>query len=81
MQNEKIEFNEKNRIKVRTMAEKIANPTVEEIKDSRETKLEYKKLRMKCLEMAVSLRVSGDPELIESKADHFFNWLIHGEKR
>ena len=48
---------------------------------AREIQLEMKKLRMKCLEAAVSLKISGDPEVIESKAEHFFNWLVNGEKK
>ncbi len=48
---------------------------------AREIDLEYKKLKMKCLEAAVGLRISGDPELIESKAAHFYNWIMTGERK
>lgn len=48
---------------------------------TKELELEHKKLKMKCLEAAVSLRISGDPELIELKAEHFYNWIITGERK
>ena len=48
---------------------------------SKANDLEYKKIKMRCLECAVSLRVSGDPELIESKAAHFYNGVLNGEKK
>ena len=48
---------------------------------AREIDLEYKKLKMRCLEISAELRTSGDPELIELKAEHFYNWIVNGDKR
>lgn len=48
---------------------------------AREIELEHKKLKMRCLEAAVELRISGDPELIEGRAEHFYNWIMNGEKK
>lgn len=33
-------------------------------------------LKLECLKLAVSLRVNNELEVIESKADHFFHWLM-----
>ena len=79
MQNKEIKFIAKDMERDKIMAKEIESDT--KAIQTRDIQLEIKKLRMRCLEAAVSLKISGDPEVIENKAEHFYNWLVNGEKK